>query len=116
MTSWTEPVKSLDAASIDHDTVTGDVIDLEQIRDRHLVQVTVDTGAVDGAAVTVYLLLSLDGVTYANPVILYAAPSPHGLNTVIVEIDTPARFLQAEAGSGLTLSPATVVTTVHVSS
>jgi hypothetical protein len=116
MTSWTEPVKSLNGASVSNDTVTGSVIDLEQVMSEHAIQVTVDTSTVDGSGVTVYLLTSLDGVTYTDPQVLYSAPSPHGLNTVIVTIDAPARFLKAQASSSLTLSPATVVTTVHSSS
>lgn len=113
--SWTDTKASLSSASVSAGTATGSPIDLEQVLDRHVIQVTVDTGPVDGASVVVSLLLSLDGVAYVNPVPIYTAPFAHGLNTVIVTVDTPARFVMAQASSGLTLSPPSVVTTLHSS-
>lgn len=116
MTSWTATEKSLNAAAVSDDSVTGSAIDLDQVMGTHAIQVTVDTGIVDGADVTVYLLTSLDGVTYTDPQVVYAAPYAHGVNTVIVAIETPAQFIKAMTATSVTLSPPASVTTVHSSS
>jgi hypothetical protein len=115
--SWTIPETSLNGAAV---TANGTVIDLEEVKADHAIEVVVNLTAAN-AQPQIWLLGSLDGTNYyslntpaGNPIYTVPPSSPAGTYIVMVLVTgQPARYIQATADGP---SGCATVTTTHTSS